>query len=105
MKNEHKADAELLRHKLNLESGKLAWPELERHYARGVVIVISAELELVEVAASFTEDKKDDVEKWMNAGQIHRANDEDAKHWSDSEPVFWSIVVAPWVLAQEIVLQ
>lgn len=105
MTNEDKPDADLLRHKLNLESGKLAWPELERHYARGVVIVISAELELVEVAASFAEDKKSNVEKWMNTGQIHRANDEDARQWSVSKPVFWSIVVAPWVLAQEIVLQ
>jgi hypothetical protein len=105
MTNEINSDAELLRHKLNLESGKLTWPELERHYARGIVIVITAELELVEVAASFAEDKKDNVEKWMNTGQIHRANDDDAKHWNDSDPVFWSIVVAPWVLAQEIVLQ
>ena len=28
--------------------------------------------------------------------------DEDAKRWEQNKQTFWSVVVAPWVLVQEI---
>ncbi len=86
--------------KLNLETGKLSWPELQRHFARGMVIVVSAELDLLEVAVKLTEDDKAQFEAWTTKNQVWRANDEDAIRWQDSNPIFWSVVVAPWVLVQ-----
>ena len=41
---------DILRAKLNAETGKLAWKELERHFARGVVVKVAGDLDLVEVA-------------------------------------------------------
>lgn len=95
-------NTEELRQKLNLETGRLHWSELQRHFARGVVVVVEPELDLVETAACFVEDNKTKIENWINQGQISRANDEHAKRWTESESDFWAIVVTPWVLVQEI---
>lgn len=87
---------------LNLETGRLAWPELQRHFARGVVITLSGGMDLVAVAGCFAQDDTARVEQWLGQGKIRRATDEDARHWSRTQPLFWAIVVAPWVLVQEI---
>ena len=94
-------DNETLRAKLNGETGKIVWKELEKHYARGVVVVVDKNLDLVEVALQFAEDNKDPIEKWLTSGEVARAMAEDAKRWVETDPVFWAVVVAPWVLVQE----
>jgi len=91
-----------LKTKLNLETGKLSWPELQRHFARGMVIVAGKELDLIEVAIKLTEDDKRQFESWVSARQVWRANDDDALQWQQSNPEFWSVVVSPWVLVQVI---
>jgi len=88
--------------KLNMETGKITWPELQRYFARGVIIIVVEELDLLEVAAAITSDDKARVEDLMNRGKIVRATDEHAKKWQKSDPLFWATVVAPWVLVQEI---
>lgn len=98
-------DNETLHRKLNLETGRLSWPELQRHFARGVVITLDPELDLVEVAARFAEDDREHVGAWLEQGRISRASDADARRWSGSSPDFWAIVVAPWVLVQEMTPQ
>ena len=35
-------------------------------------------------------------------GALHRAMDEDAIRWETEKSEFWAVVVAPWVLVQEI---
>lgn len=87
---------------LNAETGKVVWKELERHYARGVIIKVSINIDLVKVATCFAEDEKEPIERWLTSGDLERALDEDAKRWSDEDPLFWAVVVAPWVLVQEI---
>lgn len=93
---------ELLRAKLNAETGKLAWKELERHFARGVVILVAAELDLVDVAFRISRDDKAAVEAWMSRGLIRRATAEDALGWHERQAVFWAVVAAPWVLIQAL---
>jgi len=95
-------NAEELLQKLNLETGRLHWSELQRHFARGVVVVVDPELDLVETAACFVEDNKSKIENWIKLGQITRAHDEHARRWADHESEFWAVVVTPWVLVQEI---
>lgn len=95
-------NADELRQKLNLETGRLSWPELQRHFARGVVVVADSQLDLIEVAAGFAEDNKPRIENWIQQGQLARANDEHALRWSEQQPDFWSVVVVPWVIVQEI---
>ena len=95
-------DTETLRVRLNAETGKLIWQELEPHYARGVVVKIARNLDLVEVALNFAEDNKDAIERWLTSGEVERAMEQDAKRWGKEDPLFWAVVVAPWVLVQEV---
>ncbi len=93
---------ELLRAKLNAETGKLAWKELERHFARGVVVWVAPQLDLVDVAFQVSKDAKASVEGWMNRGLVRRAEVQDAMVWHEQQAIFWAVVAAPWVLIQEI---
>ena len=92
---------EQLRKRLNAETGPLTWPELERHYARGVVVWVSPDLELVEVAARMVEDDRDAMNAWLEAGKVNPATDEQARDWQDREARFLAVVTAPWVVVQE----
>jgi hypothetical protein len=93
---------ELLRAKLNTETGQLPWKELERHFARGVVIKVQRGLDLVDVAARIAQDDKAVVERWLTEGRIARASADDAADWNQRQPRFWAVVTAPWVLVQEV---
>ena len=95
-------DEDLLRARLNVETGKLAWKELERHFARGVVVRVAGDLDLVEVALAMARDDKTAVEGWLAQGRIARASAEDGQTWHAEQSRFWAVVAAPWVLVQEV---
>ena len=99
--NPELTDDELFQ-KLNGETAKLSWKELEPHFARGVVIRIASELDLVQVATSFIHDDSAKIKALMSTGEIATVTDEEAIHWNKSEHSFWAVVIAPWILAQEI---
>lgn len=85
---------------LNAQTAKIEWQELQRHFARGMVIKVAPGLDLVEVAARLVADDKAAFEGWLEQGLVCNASDDDARAWSDSQPTFWAVVVAPWVLVQ-----
>lgn len=89
-----------LRDLLNAQTGRIAWSELERHFARGVLLRVAPGLDLVEVAARVVEDDRDRVEAWLREGALAKADLEDARRWAHEQPEFWAVVAAPWVLVQ-----
>ncbi len=91
-----------LAEKLNLETGKMEWSELQTYFARGIVIVVTAGQDLIETAVQLTEDNKAQIEAMIESGQLVRANDDHARNWLETDPLFWAVVVTPWVLVQEI---
>ena len=94
--------SDILHAKLNLETAQLAWAELERHFARGVVIKVAPGMDLVEAALNVAENNAATVEAWLDEGCIARAELSDAEDWHARQPMFWAVVVAPWVLIQEV---
>ncbi len=90
-----------LSQKLNLETGQLSWQELQTYFARGIVIVVNKEHDLIETAKMLHDDNKALIESMIENGEIVRANDDHARDWLTRESVFWSVVIAPWVLVQE----
>jgi len=83
------------------EAGVIAWSELVRHFARGVVISVGAELDLIEVAQTLAADDTHSLTSWLEQGQVQRASDDMARDWTSREPEFMCVVTAPWVLVQE----
>ena len=87
--------------RLNQETAVIAWSELVRHFARGVLIHVSVQLDLIEAAVCLIEDDAELLKKWAEEGKLRRASDDDARDWTAREPEFWCVVTAPWVLVQE----
>ena len=90
-------DNELRRH-LTSEAGQIPWHELQRYFARGVVINVALQMDLVEVAAKFIQDDKIAVKAWLNEGLIAYPTDDEARRWANSDLIFLAVVTAPWVL-------
>ena len=86
----------------NAQTAKLAWPELARYFARDVVVKVAPGMDLVAMAVAMAQDRADEIDAWTLAGQLQRASDDDARYWHAQDSVFWAVVVAPWVLVQEI---
>ena len=86
---------------LNRETGVLAWQELVRFFARGVVIKVDKSLDLVDVGERVSADDTAAMQSWLDASLVSRASDDDARDWTERQPEFWCLVTAPWVLVQE----
>ncbi len=98
--NQSSKQDKLLRAKLNLETSPMPWKELLRYFAAGMVIAVSHELDLVDVAARIANDDKASVEQWMAETRIAKVSDEQASAWLEADIALWTVVVKPWILVQ-----
>lgn len=91
---------EINRIKVNLETARIAWKELQRFFASGAAIYVDGKLDLVEVACEISADNKTQVSTWMEAGQLTRVTDAQALEWYEADADVWAVVVSPYVLVQ-----
>lgn len=94
--------AEDLRAKLNRETSKIGWNELQKFYAKGAVIKVAKGVDLIEVAMQVSEDNKTAVEAWLADGSIAQVDDQQARIWYEQDATHWAVVVAPWVFVQRV---
>jgi hypothetical protein len=99
MKTDPLKDTEL-HDKINRETARLNWSELERHFANGAVVYVSGELDLVEVALRIAHDDKEHLAPWIAEGKIAKVSDAQALDWQASDARLWASVVSPFVLVQ-----
>ena len=99
MKTKPENDTDL-RIKINRETARLPWSELQRHFAQGTVIYVSGELDLVDVAVRISHDDKESITRWMADGKVAKVSDAQAQAWTDADASLWTSVVSPFVLVQ-----
>jgi hypothetical protein len=99
MKTNPEKDTEL-HDKINRETGRVKWSELDRHFASGSVIYVSEHLDLIDVALRVAHDDKQSIAQWMAAGSVARVTDVQARAWSTADATLWASVVSPFVLVQ-----
>ncbi|WP_419835983.1 DUF2288 domain-containing protein [Endozoicomonas atrinae] len=87
--------------KLNQETSKIAWSELQRYFAQGVVLRVDDSLDLIDVSYQISVDNKSAVEAWVEQGVLGAVSDEQAQSWFAEDRDLWAVVVRPWVLVQE----
>lgn len=92
---------ELLHAKLNLETARISWRELQRFFAMGSTLSVSTRLDLVDVGVSFAQDDTATVSGWLESGVVAPVSDELARHWLEKDADLWCLVVRPWVLIQD----
>lgn len=91
---------QFLRAKLNQETAQIPWQELQRYFAAGMVIAVSDDLDLVDVAARIANDDKASVAQWMEQKRISKVSDAQATTWTQVDALLWTVVVKPWILVQ-----
>jgi hypothetical protein len=94
-------DASTLYAKLLGETAAITWQELQPIFARGALLQVAGDADLVAVAQAVAEDDQARVAAWLNAGQLAKMQAEQAQDWQQRDPTLWAVVVAPWVLVQE----
>jgi len=91
---------QLIRGKLNSETARMPWKELQRYFAGGYTLFVSLELDLIDVAYQFEQDNAQQIERWLNDNLIHQVSNDQAREWYNNDSVLWACVVRPWVLLQ-----
>ena len=99
MKTKPENDTDL-RIKVNRETARLPWSELQRHFAQGTVIYVSEALDLVDVAVRISHDDKESIARWMAEGKLAKVSDAQAQAWTEADASLWTSVVSPFVLVQ-----
>ncbi|MDO4696199.1 MAG: DUF2288 domain-containing protein [Neisseria sp.] len=92
----------LLNDKLNAETARIAWSELEVHFARGAAVYIAPSLDLIAAARLIADDDSTTVGKLMQQGLISLVSEQQATQFSRDRQEMWALVIAPWVLVQPV---
>ena len=87
--------------KLLAETAKIGWPELERFFARGMLLRVARDLDLVTVAAAIADNDTEQVTQWLSMGLVERMQSEPPADFAARDPELWAVVVSPWVCVQE----
>jgi hypothetical protein len=94
-------EPEVLKAKITAETAQINWLELQKFYAAGDVLQISAQLDLIDVAYAFAKDDKALVAAWLAQGQVGRVAPDQAQVWYQQQSTLWAVVISPWVLVQD----
>jgi hypothetical protein len=87
--------------KLLGETARISWQELQPFFARGALLWVAAELDLVAVAEALAQDERSLVAGWLAANQLVVVETQRAQDLLQRDPPLWAVVVAPWVVFQE----
>lgn len=89
-----------LKDKLNLETARITWLELQTHFARGAAVWVDNSLDLVHVAHLMANNNSSEVSKLMAEGKFGLVTEQQARTFFANQQAMWAVVVAPWVLVQ-----
>lgn len=95
-------ERDVLLNKLNSETSKIPWSELQTFFAAGQVVYLEKGQDLISIAAEFSLDNKDLLAPLIEQGKMGVMQEAQSLQWLDENQIVWAVVVAPWVLVQEI---
>ena len=90
-----------LKDKINLETGRINWLDLQTFYARGQVVLVSEDLDFIDVASKLNQDDKIQFKQWLDENKISYVTDSKALEWYENKKELWAVVIMPWVLVQD----
>lgn len=91
-----------VKEKILAETAKIPWLELQRFFAQGSVLVLDADQDLVAVAIMFAEDNTEELEPLLQSLKLKQPSNDQARSWYENDAHVWSVVVAPYVLVQDV---
>jgi len=94
-------DPSTLYAKLLGETAPISWQDLQPFFARGALLRVASDFDLIEAAQAVAQDDRETVVQWLAKGHMGKLESEQAQDWLERDPELWAVVVAPWVLVQE----
>jgi len=94
-------DAELIK-RLNGETAKIDWHQLQKHYASGNVLLINRDHDLIKVAMAMHRDDTAQIKQWLDKSALGEVSDSQAQSWYANNSTVWALVIPPFVLVQEV---
>ena len=88
-------------HALHAETAVIEWKDLERFFARGNLLRVASDLDLVDAAVEMANDNKPVIEQWVAENRLSGVSNDEAKLWSGGNSELWSVIVLPWILVQQ----
>lgn len=80
------------------------WSWIMPHAQRDAVVVVSPQLDLVEVGAAIASDNTDAVQQWIGASLLQKPSPDQLIDWGrDRTKRFHTLIVQPYVLVQDSV--
>jgi hypothetical protein len=90
-----------LRTRLSAELHRVDWNPLGAHATRGGLMMVAAELDLLDVGVAVARDDGAQVQRWMEEQRLGRPTEAEIQAWrEESEERFTVLIVQPYVLAQ-----
>lgn len=102
MMNERKDHLEVEQAKINLETARMPWKDLQRFFAAGQVFEVDESLDLTKVAMNMSQDNATYIQKLISSNKIGRVLDVRALRWFETDALVWCVVVKPYVLVQSV---
>ena len=87
--------------RLNGETAKIEWHQLQKHYASGSVLAIAAGFDLIKVAIALHQDDTAQIKQWLAEESVKQVTDSQAQRWYHQNTLVWALVIPPFVLVQE----
>jgi hypothetical protein len=93
---------ENIKTQLTEQIASIEWNLLIPHAQRDALIIVSEQLDLLEVGVAVAQDDSSSVSNWINQQLIYKPSSQDLSIWNN-EPnkQFMTLIVQPFVLVQE----
>lgn len=88
--------------RLNSETAKINWHELQKHYALGNVLAVAEGGDLIQVAIALHRDNSPQIQQWLDEKVVLEVSDQQALAWYESNTTVWALVIPPFVLVQAV---
>ena len=94
-------DQQTLINRLNSETAKISWLELQKHSAAGNVLGVAPGADLIKVAIALYQDNAAQIRTWLGDQTVFEIADQHAMQWYENQTILWALVIPPFVLVQE----
>jgi len=88
--------------RLNSETAKIGWHELQKHYALGNVLAVAEGGDLIQVAIALHQDNSAQIQQWLDEKVVLEVSDQQALAWYESNTTVWALVIPPFILVQAV---
>ena len=82
------------------QTAKITFSELAPWFAKGAIVRVDDDLDLVQIAYALSQDDCGSLESLIASGKVEKLRDSDASEWSDANQNLWAVVIVPWILVQ-----